>query len=83
MSTTVFDERSVQRALGDRAPSLSIRLDRPWWRASWGSRRGATATSNGLLSARGATLGELLREILATDADEPGEPCVLPLDGAS
>lgn len=63
-------ERRLRGTLGDRFQTMTIRVDGLWLRAQWQSRRGASATFNGLLNARGMTFRSLIGEILATDAED-------------
>lgn len=66
-----MDERRVENVLGGRISTLQIvrRSDRRGWRATWIAALGAHAPHNGLLDATGIELSELMREIVAADAE--------------
>ncbi len=64
-----MDERRVENVLGGRISTLYITRAGQRWRATWRAAFGAHAPYHGLLDATGVDLSELMREIVAADAE--------------
>ena len=64
-----MDERRVENVLGERLASLIIVRAPRRWRAIWRAASGAGSPAHGLLDATGVDLPELMREIVAADAE--------------